>query len=69
MCGISGFINHSNNFSKRKLNHSALMMANKLEKRGPDSFGFWSDPYKGISMSHRRLAILDLTEKASQPMV
>jgi len=69
MCGISGFLRFSNRLSKEKLDSYSILMAKKLIKRGPDSFGVWSDPKSNISLSHRRLSILDLSEKANQPMI
>ena len=35
--------------------------------RGPDAEGFWQE--EGVYLGHRRLAILDLDERADQPMV
>lgn len=69
MCGISGFLSFSEKLSKEKLDSFSILMAKKLIKRGPDSFGVWSEPKSNISLSHRRLSILDLSEKANQPMI
>ena len=69
MCGISGFIKFSNNLSEKKMSSLSLSMAQKLERRGPDAFGVWSDSSFGISLSHRRLSILDLSDNANQPMI
>ena len=42
-------------------------MKDKLRKRGPDSEGSYiSAP---VAFGHRRLAIIDLTDKAAQPMI
>lgn len=38
-----------------------------LKHRGPDGDGFWSDD--SVALGHRRLSILDLSEKGRQPMV
>lgn len=44
-----------------------VAMKQKLQKRGPDSEGtFIKAP---VAFGHRRLAIIDLTDKAAQPMV
>jgi asparagine synthase (glutamine-hydrolysing) len=42
-------------------------MAEKLQSRGPDAGGFFSQA--NITFSHRRLSILDLSSAAQQPMV
>jgi len=41
-------------------------MAQRLRHRGPDGEGVWSEP--GVALAHRRLAILDLSAGAHQPM-
>jgi len=42
-------------------------MTQKLERRGPDHEGSHSDG--PLAFGHRRLAIIDLTERSNQPMV
>jgi asparagine synthase (glutamine-hydrolysing) len=42
-------------------------MAQRLVHRGPDGDGVWSQP--SVALSHRRLAIQDLTDAGSQPML
>ncbi len=69
MCGISGFICFSKNLTSSKLKKEALSMANSLSKRGPDSFGVWTDVTNGLALSHRRLSIIDLSSNANQPMM
>ena len=58
MCGINGF-----NWQDKKLIKS---MNNSLKHRGPDAEGEYLN--KKISLGHRRLSIIDLSEKANQPM-
>jgi len=61
MCGIAGII------SSRASAEIAVSMAQRLRHRGPDGEGVWSQP--GVALAHRRLAIMDLSECAHQPMV
>src|SRR3989344_3135329 len=58
MCGINGF-----NFSSEEL---IRKMNNKIKHRGPDGDGIFV--CDNISLGHTRLAIIDLSDKASQPM-
>jgi asparagine synthase (glutamine-hydrolysing) len=60
MCGIAGIIGPSAS------GEIAQKMALALKHRGPDGEGVWSEP--GAALSHRRLAIQDLTEAGYQPM-
>jgi asparagine synthase (glutamine-hydrolysing) len=58
MCGICGF-----NWSDETL---ILRMRESLRHRGPDDCGLYVG--ENISLGHRRLSVIDLTEKARQPM-
>ncbi|MBR9701520.1 asparagine synthase (glutamine-hydrolyzing) [Candidatus Pacearchaeota archaeon] len=60
MCGINGF-----NFIDKKVLSG---MNDSLKHRGPDDEGEFYDSKNKISLGHRRLAILDLSEKGHQPM-
>src|ERR1700676_216283 len=61
MCGIAGIVSSSASVE------TARSMAQSLRHRGPDGEGEWGQP--GVALAHRRLAILDLSEGAHQPMV
>jgi len=64
MCGIAGELRFDNSQpSKQGLQASV----DKLERRGPDSEGLFYDG--ALALGHRRLSIIDLSEKASQPML
>lgn len=67
MCGFSGFI-CPGSFPKAP---SQILgdMGDAILSRGPDSSGIWYDEASGIGLSHRRLAIVDLTEAGHQPMM
>ena len=69
MCGISGFIKFSKDLSYPQLSKFSLKMSKTLKKRGPDAFGHWVDENEGVSLSHRRLSVIDLSKKANQPMI
>ncbi len=63
MCGIAGIID----FSGAPIpNPDIRKMADAIAHRGPDGEGFWQED--GIAFAHRRLAILDPTEAANQPV-
>jgi asparagine synthase (glutamine-hydrolysing) len=60
MCGIAGIV------GERATVEIAAGMAQRLKHRGPDGEGVWGEP--GIALSHRRLAVQDLTDGGFQPM-
>ncbi len=64
MCGICGELRLDGQLPE--LQHLNAMMA-KLEKRGPDHAGSFSDG--PLAFGHRRLAIIDLSHQSNQPMV
>ncbi|MDB4890609.1 MAG: Asparagine synthetase [Gemmatimonadetes bacterium] len=43
-------------------------MADRMLSRGPDAGGCWLSPDGTAALGHRRLAILDLDDRSSQPM-
>lgn len=66
MCGIAGIFNSD----ARPVNEQALLaMREGMINRGPDGAGLWVDSGAGIGLAHRRLAIVDLTDRGLQPMV
>ncbi len=66
MCGIAGFIDFNKNTNLNTLKE----MTDILSHRGPDDSGyeFFKEDFAFIGLGHRRLSILDLSKKASQPM-
>jgi asparagine synthase (glutamine-hydrolysing) len=65
VCGITGLITRE---SSRPHPRPIESMTLALRHRGPDAGAAWSDPEAGIALGHRRLAILDLSERGAQPM-
>ena len=68
MCGIAGFIDIKNTFGKKQSFINLNKMSDALYHRGPDSSGSYYDEEYSIGLTHRRLAILDVSENGSQPM-
>lgn len=65
MCGIAGF--YSKNGDGRNDHSLIKKMTDIIAHRGPDAEGQWSDGI--VTLGHRRLAIIDLSESGNQPMV
>ena len=64
MCGICGELR----FDGLPADTLAVdRMSDRLARRGPDHAGVFSDG--PLAFGHRRLAIIDLTTSADQPMV
>ena len=68
MCGVAGMIDFSGARDTTALDRTARAMADALVHRGPDGCGVWHEPDGPVALSHRRLAIIDLTETGAQPM-
>lgn len=66
MCGIAGYFSKSEVlFSPEKI---LKLMGEAIKTRGPDSHGQWVSKDNTVGFSHRRLAIVDLSEAGVQPM-
>jgi len=61
MCGILGSLPYTSS-------SDFLSALNTIAHRGPDGFGIWQDHDGQITLGHRRLAILDLSDSGRQPM-
>lgn len=62
MCGIVGVVQRQAMVDREVL----ARMTIKLQRRGPDDEGLWSDGMVGLG--HRRLSIIDLSTAGHQPM-
>ena len=67
MCGITGFWCSDSVAEDNARGWIERMMAT-LVHRGPDASGMFFDPDTGIGFGHRRLSILDLSDRGQQPM-
>jgi asparagine synthase (glutamine-hydrolysing) len=61
MCGLAGFVNFKDN---ERLAKQACVIQ---QHRGPDSQDIWQAG--NVALSHQRLSIIDLDERANQPLV
>lgn len=66
MCGVTGLFSTQNN---NDLDLTIRRMSDSISHRGPDGDGFWVNTETGVALGHRRLAILDLSDKGKQPMM
>ncbi len=66
MCGISGFLDHSETLNQVTLNKYCEIM----NHRGPNDKGthFQKNEFGNIGLAHARLSILDLSAHGHQPM-
>ncbi|MFM2360543.1 MAG: hypothetical protein RLY16_2536, partial [Bacteroidota bacterium] len=66
MCRIAGIINFHQPINITQNYVSG--MCDALASGGPDASGIFVDENAGICLGHRRLAIIDLSQAANQPM-
>ncbi|MGB6026016.1 MAG: asparagine synthase (glutamine-hydrolyzing), partial [Candidatus Sulfotelmatobacter sp.] len=67
MCGINGiFAYHSASSAPQETELLATREA--MRARGPDGSGAWWSIDRRCGLGHRRLSIIDLSDRASQPM-
>lgn len=69
MCGFAGIIDTRSQTGHDGLCAIVRSMAATLRHRGPDDSGAWVDENAGIALGFQRLAILDLSNAAHQPML
>jgi asparagine synthase (glutamine-hydrolysing) len=64
MCGICGELRFD---GVRPEQRTIRTMTARLERRGPDAEGFYAAG--AVAFGHRRLSVIDLSERSSQPMI
>jgi asparagine synthase (glutamine-hydrolysing) len=63
MCGIAGIVTKDGAPPKEE---DVAYMTDVLAHRGPDGRGVWI--HQGVGLGHRRLAVVDLSDRGAQPM-
>jgi asparagine synthase (glutamine-hydrolysing) len=67
MCGIAGI--YAYHYAANSIDRNELKrVRDHMASRGPDGSGIWLSPDERIGLGHRRLSIIDLTERGAQPM-
>ena len=67
MCGVAGIFSY--HYAALDVDRSELRrMRDYMTARGPDGFGEWFSADNRVGLGHRRLAIIDLNDRAAQPM-
>jgi len=67
MCGINGIVAYLSS-SRAPEEAELLITRDAMRARGPDGFGAWWSMDRRCGLGHRRLSIIDLSDRASQPM-
>lgn len=65
MCGIAGIVSKNSQLVSKQRLQSATQC---LRHRGPEAEGIWINDECTTALGHLRLSIIDLSEKAAQPM-
>lgn len=69
MCGIGGIFNFYEDQKGPTITKDFLnRLGQHIAHRGPDGHGSWVSSSGHVGLLHRRLAVLELTDSASQPM-
>ena len=67
MCGINGIFAYHTAAAPPSGNE-LLRTRDAMRRRGPDGSGLWRSADRRLALGHRRLSILDLSDRAAQPM-
>ena len=67
MCGIAGI--YAYHYAANPVDRVELRkIRDHMAARGPDGFGEWYSSDERVGLGHRRLTIIDLSERGAQPM-
>ena len=67
MCGIAGI--YAYHYAANAVDRAELRrIRDHMAARGPDGFGEWISQDERVGLGHRRLTIIDLSERGAQPM-
>lgn len=67
MCGINGIFAY--HYAAGPATEAELLATrDHMRRRGPDGAGTWWGENRRVGLGHRRLSIIDLSDRASQPM-
>ena len=64
MCGIVGVVSKDRCVTVEDLTAAR----DTMRDRGPDDAGIWVSPDRSVGLAHRRLAVIDLSPAAHQPL-
>jgi asparagine synthase (glutamine-hydrolysing) len=67
VCGINGIFAYHTAADAANRNE-LLRTRDAMRRRGPDGSGAWWSADRRVALGHRRLSILDLSNRAAQPM-
>src|SRR6516164_2804544 len=67
MCGLNGILAYHSAASTPD-EKELLASREAMRARGPDGYGTWWSTDRRVALAHRRLSILDLSDRACQPM-
>jgi asparagine synthase (glutamine-hydrolysing) len=68
MCGINGIFAYSSR-SVTPDDEELIATRDHMWRRGPDAAGMWRSGDRRLALGHRRLAIIDVSERSNQPMI
>jgi asparagine synthase (glutamine-hydrolysing) len=68
MCGINGIFSYHTSAAPVDL-EELTRTRESMRSRGPDAAGMWISSDGRVGLGHRRLSIIDVSERANQPMI